>query len=54
LARSRVVDFTGSWLDAPLAFLALPVLPAQGSNLFTWLLPFTRIIVFIFFPQTYF
>ena len=41
LARSRVVDFTGSWLDAPLAFLALPVLPAQGSNLFTWLLPFT-------------
>ena len=42
LSRSRVVDFTGSWLDAPLAFLASPVTPAITSNLFGWLRPFTN------------
>jgi len=40
-ARSQVVDFTGSWLDAPLAFLASPVVPTSRPDLWSWLLPFT-------------
>jgi hypothetical protein len=41
LQRSRVVDFTGSWLDAPLAFLASPVTPVARANLWGWLRPFS-------------
>lgn len=41
LLRSRVVTFTGSWLDAPLAFLASPVTPLVRANLWGWLRPFS-------------
>jgi ABC-type amino acid transport substrate-binding protein len=42
LARSRVVAFTGSWLDAPLAFLMSPGAPDEPPpDLWAWLLPFS-------------
>lgn len=41
LIRTRVVSFSGSWLEAPLAFLALPVTPPRSSYLWGWLRPFT-------------
>ena len=41
LSRTQRVNFTGAWLDAPLAFLASPLAPTIVSNLWGWLRPFT-------------
>jgi len=52
LARSRVVQFTGSWLDAPLAFLASPIVPVARTDLWGWLRPFSPSVWYCLLAMT--